>query len=91
MGAQIQFYKFTELADGGGEVSPESEVAYVDKGDTPVRVKLYARLVTPEVRVLVEVPVRPLRPVLAAVVPTFTVQRLPDFLECEIIFQIFLV
>ena len=90
MGAQIQFYKFTELADGGGEVSPESEVAYVDKGDTPVRVKLYARLVTPEVRILVKIPVRPLRPVLSVIIPVRTVKRFPNLLESEIILKIFI-
>ena len=89
VGAEIKLHELAQLADGRGEVAPKSEIADVDQGYPAVGMELDSRLVSPEVRVLVEIPVGPCRPVLSAVIPVASVEGLPYFLEGEIVLQIF--
>ena len=74
MGTEVQLDQLGELSEGRGHVSIESETAYVHKGHAAVRVKRYARLVTPEVRILIEVPVTSCRIVLAYISPLGTME-----------------
>ena len=86
--AQVEFHKFAQLTDGRREVSPEAEVADIDKGHAAIGMQLYARLVSPEVRRFVEIPVGAVRPVFSKIIPVLPVERLPDFLEGSIILHI---
>ena len=88
MRAQVEFHKFAQLTDGRREVSPEAEVADIDKGHAAIGMQLYARLVSPEVRRFVEIPVGAVRPVFSKIIPVLPVERLPDFLEGGIILHI---
>ena len=50
--------------------------------------KRYARLVAPEVRILVEVPVASARMILADIIPLRTVKRLPYFIKSIIVLDV---
>ena len=88
VGTQIEFHQLGQLAQRRGHVTPETEVADVYQRHPSVGMELHARLVTPEVRILVEVPVRPLRVFLAAIVPVRTVEGFPYFLESIVVSDI---
>ena len=87
--AKIEFDEFGKLTDFRGKVTPETEVAYVDKGHTAVAVQLYSGLVSPKVRRLVEIPVGSARPVFSKIIPVLSVQGLPNGLEGKIVLEIF--
>ena len=89
MGSEIQFYKLGQLTDGRRHVSIESETADIDKGNSTVAVKRHSRLVSPEVRILVEVPVRTWRIILAYIPPVLTMKRLPYLIKGIIVLDIF--
>ena len=75
---QIEFDQFGELADLRGEMTLEAEVGDVHEGHTAVGMQLDSRLVAPEVRGLVEIPVDALCPVFSRIRPGRAVKRLPD-------------
>ena len=54
---EVEFDELGQLSDLLGHGSVESETADVDLGDTAVGVDLNARLIAPQVGILVEVPV----------------------------------
>ena len=85
---QIKLDQLRELADGRGQVAPESEVAERDLRHAAVGVHLHAGLDAPEVGVLVEVPVGACGVVLAGEIPVGTVERLPDFVQRVVVADI---
>ena len=86
--AQVEFHKLAKLSDCRGEVSPETEIAYVYEGHAAVGVQLHTRLVAPEVRGLVEIPVGPVGPVISKIVPVRAVEGLPDLPEGVVVLDI---
>ena len=90
MRSEIQLNKLGKLSDCRRKVTAEAEVTDIDERNPSVWMKLNARLVTPEVRILVKIPVRPFRPVLSVIIPVRTVKRFPNLLESELILKIFI-
>ena len=66
----------------------ETEAAEIYHGNSSVRVERDTRLVTPEVRVLVEVPVDSDRIVLSIIIPLITVQSLPYLVKGIIVLYV---
>ena len=89
MSTEVQLDQLGKLTESRRHVSIESETADVHKGHAAVRVKRYARLVTPEVRIPVEVPVTSRRIVLADISPLRAMKRLPYLIESIIVLDIF--
>lgn len=88
MGAQIELHKLSQLANGRRKVSLDAEIRKVKRSHTAVAVKPYAGLVTPEVRVFVEVPVGSLRIILSAIIPVRSVKRFPYLVKGIIVLKI---
>ena len=86
--AEVQLHELRELADLLGHVAVESEAAEVDFGHASVGVDLDAGLVAPQVRILVEVPVRTDGVVLSLIGPFLAVQRFPDGIEGIVILHV---
>ena len=91
MRSEIKFHKFGELSDCRRHIPMNAEVTEIQQGHTAVCMKRHSRLVSPEIRILVEVPVGAFRIILANIVPTFfalAFKFFPNHLEGIVILQI---
>ena len=86
--SKVKLHKLCKLSKGWRHMSMESEFTEVDQCHSSVRMKRYARLVAPEVRILVEVPVASARMILADIIPLRTVKRLPYFIKSIIVLDV---
>ena len=77
MVAEGELHEVRKLAYCGRDLTIDAEAAEVDAGDTAVVVDLDSRLVSPKVRVFVEVPVCPARPGLSLIGPVRAVKGKP--------------
>ena len=83
--AEGELHEVRKLADCIRDFTLDAETAEVDAGDTAVVVYLDSWLVSPEVRVPVEIPVGSLRPGLAFIGPVRAVKGKPYFAEGVIV------
>ena len=83
-------YQLGQLSDFIRKDSVDAETAEVKACHTAVVVYLHSRLVSPQVGILVEVPVGTGRPGLAFVIPVLTAERLPNGTQSIVIPDIFI-
>ena len=88
--AQVQDCQFRKLADGCRHIAPESEFTQIDGRHTAVGVQFDTGLVTPQVNILVEIPIRSNLKVFTTIVPIFTVKAFPNHFQSSIILEIFI-
>jgi hypothetical protein len=90
VGSKIQFHELGQLTNSRRHVSIETEAADVHQSYTSVGVERDTRLVSPKIRILVEVPVTSRRIVLTYISLLRTMKRLPDLVESIIVLDIFI-
>ena len=85
---EIQLHQLGKLAECRRHMAMETEAAEIYHGNSSVRVERDTRLVTPEVRILVEVPVDSDRIVFTIIIPLITVQSLPYLIKGIIVLYV---
>jgi hypothetical protein len=89
MVTEIKLDKLGKLSKCRRHMAMETELAHIDHCHTSVRMKGHTWLVTPEVRILVEVPVASARMILTDIIPVLSVERFPDLIKGIIILEVF--
>ena len=88
MVAKIQFHKFSQLTDSIRKISAYAESGKGYQSYTAVVMELHSWLRTPQIYILIEIPVGSYIPLITPVIPVLAIQSLPNDFQCIIILNV---